>query len=180
MIDEDRIIELIGNPQTCYEGFQLLVECYQQMIYWHIRRLVVNHEDAEDIMQECFIKIYRHIHSFKGESSLKTWIYRVVTNEVIRSCSKRQLTTESYDESSRLVEMFCADSQLDFSRVESQLHMAILALPEKQRIIFNMHYFDDMSYEQIAQVTGSTIQTLRTNYHYASEKIRKYILKNRE
>lgn len=140
--------------------------------------MVVSHEDAEDIMQECFINIYRYIHSFKRESSLQTWIYRIVTNEVIRHSSKRRLTTESYDDSSRLMELFCADSQVDFSSAESLLHLAILSLPEKQRIIFNMRHFDTMSYEQIAQVTGSNILSLRTNYHYANEKVKKYILKN--
>ncbi|MFI3304551.1 MAG: RNA polymerase sigma factor [Rikenellaceae bacterium] len=178
MVNEERIIELIEDPQTCYEGFQLLVENYQKAIYWHIRRLVVNHEDAEDIMQESLIKIYRYIYSFKGESSLKTWIYRVVTNEVIRHCSRKRLTMESYDEKSRLVTMFRAENHVDFSSAEHKLHLAILSLPEKQRIIFNMRHFEDMSYEQISKVMGCSIATLRTNYHYASEKIKNYIVKS--
>lgn len=178
MINEDKIIRLIADPITCYEGFKLLVESCQESIYWHIRRLVVNHEDAEDIMQESFIKIYRHIHSFKGESSLKTWIYRVVTNEVIRQYSKKQLTTESYDQANYLVEMFNADPHVDFSNAEVLLHRAILSLPEKQRIIFNMHYFDAMSYLQISEVTGSSILSVRTNYHYANKRVKEYLLKN--
>lgn len=178
MINDDKIIELIADPQTCYRGFQLLVDDYQKTIYWHIRRLIVSHEDAEDIMQECFIKIYKYIHNFKGESSLKTWIYRIVTNEVIRHCTKKQLTMESYDESSRLVEVFRSDSNVDFSNVEAQLHLAILSLPEKQRIIFNMRYFDTMSYSQISEITGSSVLTVRTNYHYANEKIKKFLIKN--
>ncbi len=178
MIDEDKIIRLIADPITCYEGFKLLVESYQESVYWHIRRLVVIHEDAEDIMQDSFIKIYRHIHSFKGESSLKTWIYRVVTNEVIRWYSKKKLTTESYDQSDHLIGMFNADTHVDFTQAEVLLHTAILSLPEKQRVIFNMHYFDAMSYGQISEITGSNILAVRTNYHYANEKVKKYLLKN--
>ncbi|MFI3262649.1 MAG: RNA polymerase sigma factor [Rikenellaceae bacterium] len=175
---EDKIIELLADTETCYKGFQLLVETFKQPIYWHIRRLIVVHEDAEDVMQECFIKIYRYIYTFKGESSLKTWIYRIVTNEVIRHLSRKRLSVESYNEKSRLVEIFASDGDLDFQSAQTQLHMALLALPDKQRIVFNLRYFDDMSYEQISEITGSSILTLRTNYHYASEKIKVYVLNN--
>lgn len=179
MVNEEKIIELLADSTTCYDGFRLLVESYQQSIYWHIRRIVVSHEDAEDIMQESFVKIYRFIHTFRGDSSLKTWIYRVVTNEIIRHTSKNRLTTDSYDEKERLVEKFCSDSQIDFSSAQSHLQLAILSLPEKQRLVFNLRYFDDMSYEQISKITGSSIMTLRTNYHYASERVRDYIINNR-
>ncbi len=180
MINEKKILELLERQESRNEGFRLLVESYREPIYWHIRRLVVRHDDAEDVMQECFINVYKYIDNFKGESSLKTWIYRIATNEALRHCTKSKLDMDSYDEKSRLVEIFSSEREIDFSSAEAMLQRAILSLSEKQRIAFNLRYFEEMSYEQIAEITGSSIATLKTNYHYASGKIKEYILNNME
>ncbi|MFI3333598.1 MAG: RNA polymerase sigma factor [Rikenellaceae bacterium] len=180
MISEKRIIELLANQKSRHEGFQLLVESYREPIYWHIRRLVVRHDDTEDVMQECFINVYKYIDNFKGDSSLKTWIYKIATNEALRHCTKRRLEMSSYDEKSRLVEMFSAEQEIDFSSAQALLQKAILSLSEKQRVAFNLRYFEEMNYEQISEVTGSSVATLKTNYHYASGKIKEYILNNME
>ncbi|MFR9552704.1 MAG: RNA polymerase sigma factor [Rikenellaceae bacterium] len=156
----------------------LIMELYSKPIYWHIRRMVVRHEDAEDVMQECFINVYKSIGGFKRESSLKTWIYKIATNEAIRHCKKQRLDTQSYDDKSRLVNLFESENEIDFSSAEAVLQKAILALPEKQRVVFSLRYFDELSYEQIAAVTGSSVSTLKTNFHYANTKVKEYVQNN--
>ncbi len=173
-------MELLTHEQTRSEGFRVLVTKFREPIYWHIRRLVVRHEDAEDVLQECFVNIYKYIDNFKGDSSLKTWIYKVATNEALRHCTKKQLEVDSYDQKNRLVDLFSSEKSIDFESIEASLQRAILSLPEKQRVVFNLRYYEEMNYEQIAEVTGSSVATLKTNYHYASTKIKEYLLKNME
>lgn len=177
---EKEILKLLAKKKTLQEGFSLLMQVFREPIYWHIRRLVVKHEDAQDVMQECFINIYKYIDNFKGQSSLKTWIYKVATNEALRHCTKRRLEMDSYDEKSKLVNLFESEQEIDFNSAEAALQKALLSLPEKQRITFNLRYYEEMSYEQIAEVTNSSVATLKTNYHYASNKIKEYILNNTE
>ncbi|MFI3281441.1 MAG: RNA polymerase sigma factor [Rikenellaceae bacterium] len=176
MTNEKEIIELISRSETRNEGFKLLMIKFREPIYWHIRRLVVRHEDAQDIMQEAFINVYKYIDKFKGDSSLKTWIYKIATNEALRHCTKRQLEIESYDQKSRLVDLFSSEQNIDFESVQATLQRSILSLPDKQRVVFNLRYYEEMSYEQIAEVTGSSVATLKTNYHYASTKIKELML----
>lgn len=174
---EQDILDLINNPKSSQRGFVSLVELYQQAVYWHIRRLVVSHEDAQDIMQETFINVYKYIDKFKKESSLKTWIYKIATNESIRHYKKKKLDVDSYDsENNRLLDMFEAEEGIDFASMEARLQRAILGLPQKQRIVFNLRHYEDMSYEQIAEVTESSVATLKTNYHYAVSKIKEHML----
>ncbi len=180
MVEEREILAQLAKESTRGDGFRLLVARYREPIYWHIRRLVVRHEDAEDVMQEAFINVYRFIGSFKGDSSLKTWIYRIATNEALRHLSRQRLMTDSYDHGGRLVELFGAEVGVDFDSAEAQLQAAILALPERQRLVFNMRYFDSLSYEEIAQVTGSSVAALKSNYHYAQSKIKECLIKNLE
>ncbi len=176
--NEKEIFELLDHETTLQKGFMLIMDLYSKPIYWHIRRLVVRHEDAEDVMQECFINVYKSIGGFKRESSLKTWIYRIATNEAIRHCKKQRLDTRSYDDSNRLVNLFESEKEIDFESAEAALQKAILSLPEKQRVVFNLRYFDELNYEQIASITGSSVSTLKTNYHYASGKIKEYVQNN--
>ncbi|MFR9603162.1 MAG: RNA polymerase sigma factor [Rikenellaceae bacterium] len=177
---EKEILKLLDNEDSRQEGFVRLMDLLSKPIYWHIRRLVVKHEDAEDVMQECFINVYRSIGSFKRESSLKTWIYRIATNEAIRHCKKQRLEMHSYDDNSKLINIFESESNIDFKSAEATLQKAILSLPEKQRVVFNLRYFDELSYEQIAKITDSSVSTLKTNYHYASGKIKEYVQNNME
>ncbi|MFR9503033.1 MAG: RNA polymerase sigma factor [Rikenellaceae bacterium] len=180
MINENKIIELLSNDDSRQEGFRLLVTAFREPIYWHIRRLVVKHEDAQDVMQECFINVYKYFDNFKGNSSLKTWIYKIATNEALRHCTKRHVEMDSYDQKSHLAQMFTSERDIDFSSAQAVLQRAILSLPDKQRVTFNLRYFDEMTYEQISQITGSSIATLKTNYHYAQTKIKEYVLNNME
>lgn len=173
---EQRIWDLISRSESRQEGFIALMEFYRESIYWHIRRLVVTHEDAEDVLQEAFIKIFRHIDGFKGESSLKTWIYRIATNEALRLYRRKRVATNSYDENGYLLELFEADQSINFTSMEARLQRAILALPTKQRVVFNLRYYEEMPYEEIAKITESSVATLKSNYHYATQRIKEQML----
>ncbi len=175
-IKEHKILELLSSPKSRQEGFVALMEQYREPLYWHVRRMVVCHEDAQDVLQECFIKVHRHLDSFHGDSSLKTWIYRIATNEAIRLLKKNKIPTDSYDEKSLMLQRFESEENIDFVSLEAKLQRAILSLPPKQQIVFNLRYYEEMSYEQIAEVTESSVATLKTNYHFASTKIKRELL----
>lgn len=169
------ILTLLNSTDRQQEGFVLLMERYREALYWHIRRLVVTHEDSEDVLQESFINIHRYIDRFRGDSSLKTWLYRIATNEAIRHSKRKRGFIFSYDDGSHLVELFESEEGVDFSSMEAKLQRAILALPTKQRVTFTLRYFEDMSYDEIAKITGQSVGTLKTNYHYATAKIKERI-----
>ncbi len=177
---EKEIIALLSQTKSRDVGFEALIVLYREPLYWHIRRLVVSHEDAQDILQETLINAHRYIANFRGDSSLKTWLYRIATNETSRHFRRQRIDTQSYDEHSLLVNRFRSDNQIDFESLEAKLQRAILALPAKQRVVFNLRYYDEMSYEQIAEVTESSVATLKTNYHYAVNKIKEQMLNQME
>ena len=144
----------------------MLMDSFQVPIYNYIRRLVVSHEDAEDVLQEVFIRVFRHIDQFREESSLSTWIYRIATNESLRLLNGRK------DEGK-----LKASDYIDYeNELAVKFQEAILSLPEKQRLVFNLRYYDELEYEEIARVLDSKVDTLKVNYHYAKEKIKEYIL----
>jgi RNA polymerase sigma-70 factor (ECF subfamily) len=177
-VDEDKIREACTrNPE---EGFRMLVDQFQQPMYWHIRRMVVSHEDAEDVLQETFIRIFRYIGDFRSESSLSTWIYRIVTNECIRFLNKKKeeiLSSEEVQED--LLNKLMASEYVDYeNEMEVKFQQAVLRLPEKQRVVFNLRYYDELSYEEISKITDSKVETLKANYHFAKEKIKEYMTNN--
>lgn len=177
-VDEDKIREACTrNPD---EGFRMLVDQFQQPMYWHIRRMVVSHEDAEDVLQETFIRIFRYIGDFRSESSLSTWIYRIVTNECIRFLNKKKeeiLSSEEVQED--LLNKLMASEYVDYeNEMEVKFQQAVLRLPEKQRVVFNLRYYDELSYEEISKITDSKVETLKANYHFAKEKIKEYMTNN--
>lgn len=171
------ILLMIRNPKTRDQGFLQLMDTYKQPIYWHIRRLVVSHEDAEDILQETFIQVYRFAGSFKGESKIYTWLYRIASNECIRHFRKNK---KSLMNSGSIAEKMSDElSETDSENSDAILikfQQAILQLPEKQRIVFNLRYYDELSYDEIGQILNSSVNSLKTNYHYASEKIKQYLI----
>lgn len=157
----------------------MLMETFQQPVYWHIRRMVVSHDDAEDVLQETFIRIFRYLSDFRAESSLATWIYRIATNECIRFLNRRKemaVSTEEVQE--ELMGKLMASEYVDYdNEMAVKFQQAILTLPEKQRVVFNLRYYDDLSYEEISKITGSKVETLKSNYHFAKEKIKEYMTK---
>ena len=149
---------------------------YQEPIYWHIRRLVVSHEDAEDVFQEVFINVFKYLHKFKGQSKLYTWLYRIATNECLRffENKKKQVATSDNLEAYFSQKLSAYDNE-DADAILIKFQKAIHTLPEKQRIVFNLRYYDELSYEEISEITNSNIQTLKANYHFAKEKIKVYM-----
>ena len=169
--------ELIAQLRSnAVEAFDRLIEQYGDRLYWHIRRVVVNHEDAEDVLQETFAKAYTSIADFRGdsESSLIAWLYRIATNVAINVLRRRKKWAFSSLDSVRGDLLATFEHEIDPSADEIvvRLQKAILALPTKQRLVFNMRYYDELSFEQISQATGQSVSTLKTNYHYAVERIK--------
>lgn len=175
-IDDKALIAMISNPATRDKGFRQLLALYGEKMYWHIRRLVVKHDDAEDVMQETSVNIYRHLDKFKGESTLLTWMYRIATNEALRWLQRQAGLWKSSDAVSMdLADSVASECNLDADNAEILFQKAILTLPEQQRLAFNMRYYDDLPYEEISKITGKNVSTLKTNYHLAAEKIRNYL-----
>lgn len=166
---------LVGSSQR-EEGFRMLMKEYGHALYWLIRRIVVGHDDAEDVLQETCIKVLNSIHTYRGDGSLATWLYRIATNEALQHLRRQTRLFQNIDSlSDTLVEKLQAETPLDGNELEIMLQKALLTLPTQQRIAFNLRYYDELSYEDIASITGKSVQTLKTNYHYATQKIKNYI-----
>ncbi len=176
-IDDKTIIQAIRGRTEA--GFRLLMQKYKQPIYWHIRRLVVLHDDAQDATQEVFIRAFRSFNQLKDEKSLEGWLYRIATNEALRLIASRKQNQVSLEDGENEVQCVMADSYIDYSNLEAvRLQKAILTLPTKQRVAFNLRYYDELSYEDIAEIIGSTPSSAKMNYHIAKEKIIKYMNSN--
>ncbi len=173
---DEVILSMCKQNHSRGQVFTWLMQQYQQRIYWHIRRLVVTHEDAEDVLQETFIKVYAHLHTFAGESAIYTWVYRIATNEslkLLRNRKKFLMTSE--EESARLISQLPAASDNNAEEILLTFQAAILRLPEKQRLVFTLRYYDELSYQDISEVLGSSVSSLKTNYHLASTKVKEYL-----
>jgi RNA polymerase sigma-70 factor (ECF subfamily) len=176
-IADERILTLLKTGSNAEAGFRLLMEKYQQPLYWQIRRLVYNHEDANDVLQNCFIKVFRSIHAFEGKSKLYTWLYRIATNEAITFLSKRKqkFSTFTHFGEDGLADRLRADAYFDGDEAQIKLQEAVARLPEKQRIVFNLRYFDEMSYADMAEVLETSEGALKASFHHAVRKIEGYV-----
>jgi RNA polymerase sigma-70 factor (ECF subfamily) len=176
--DDKDILSLLERDQV--KGFRMLVEKYSRRLYWHIRRLVVIHEDADDALQNTFINCWNKIGDFRQESSLGTWLYRIATNEALMMIRKRRRLAESSLESINDILSLADEGNgwFDGDEAETQLQNAILSLPEKQRLVFLMRYYDELSYEDISRITGTTAGALKASYFHAVRKIEKFISGN--
>lgn len=174
--DNDIYTSLRRNPES---GIRMVMQKYGEPVYWHARRLLVSHDDAQDAVQETFIKVYRSFHSLKEAKALRSWIYRIATNEALRFIERNKtprLLTESIDDSATDI---AAADYTDYTDLEAvKLQKAILSLPPKQQATFNMRYYDEMEYPQIAEAMETTVSTVKVNYHLAKEKIIKYMNSN--
>lgn len=171
---------MLKKPGRDYEeGFRLLLRAYQEKLYWHIRRMVIDHEDANDVLQNVFLKVYRSIQQFEGKSKLYTWLYRIATNETLtflKQKRKRSTVSIGKDEFD-LVNTLKADSFFEGSEVMYKLQQAILQLPDKQRLVFNMRYHEEMSYREMSLILDTSVGALKASYHHAVRKIEEYIKK---
>lgn len=176
---DDYILSLCKNRETKDSGFTLLMNKYKEKIYWHVRRIVVSHQDAQDVLQETFINVYRHIEKFEEKSKIYTWLYRIATNESIRLLSSKKIDTKSYEEINQsLINSLRESSPTNSDEILIKFHEAVLTLPEKQKMVFNLRYYDELSYEEISKILDSSVNALKTNYHIASEKVKKYLINN--
>lgn len=172
--DED-ILEKITNPATVNYGFNLLMDKYQEQIYWVVRRMVISHEVANDVTQEVFVKVWKNISKFKGDAKLFTWIYRIATNEALTELrkQKRRFFLPINNVEQDLEQLLIADAEMSGDEIERKLQIAILTLPEKQRLVFNMKYFQELKFSEIADVLEVTVGSLKAQYHHAVKKIEK-------
>lgn len=177
-VEDSEILEKFSNIKTRDEAFNLLLNKYQQKIYWHIRRLVIDHDDTDDLVQDVFIKVWKNLDNFRSDSQLYTWIYRIATNESITFLNKqKQRNNTPLDEvSGELEQTLVASSYFDGDKIQMKLQRALLTLPEKQRLIFNMKYFDDLKYEEIAAITGTSVGALKASFHIAVKKVETFML----
>lgn len=175
--DGNDIVEALrNNPER---GFRLLMDRYKEAVYWHIRRLVVSHADAQDATQETFVRVFRSLGQFRGDTSFKAWVYRIATNEALRVLSKNKGGVVSFDGDGVKASDFPADEYVDYGDLEVvRLQKAILSLPAKQQIAFNLRYYDGLDYDEIARVSGSTAAGAKANYHTAKCKIIEYMNSN--
>lgn len=177
-VEDPEILLKFSVQKTQNEAFNLLLNKYQQKIYWHIRRLVIDHDDADDLVQETFVKVWKNLANFRSESQLYTWIYRIATNESITFLNKKKLKNNiSLDDiNTELADSLTSSSYFDGDKAQRKLQEAILTLPDKQRIIFNMKYFDDMKYDEISEVLGTSVGALKASFHIAVKKIESILL----
>ncbi len=181
---EDNDLDLIAglrNEKTKEPAFDSLVKRYRERLYWHIRKIVMDHDDADDVLQNTFVKVWRSIDKFREESSLYTWLYRIATNEsltFITSNKKRSLIPMN-DTSEFLMNNLVSDAYFEGDDIQMRLQEAILKLPEKQRIVFNMKYFEEMKYEDMSEVLDTSVGALKASFHHAAKKVEEY-LKNRD
>ena len=176
--DQDKdLLKRFRDSSSRNMAFNELVNCYQERLYWHIRRIVIDHDDADDVLQNTFIKAFKNLDKFREDSQLFTWLYRIATNESLTFLKKKKKNVfVSMDDVSRQLSSTLESApELSGDAIQLKLQRAILTLPAKQRLVFNMKYFDEMKYEEIAQVTGTSVGALKASYHHAVKKIEAYV-----
>lgn len=176
-INDNGIIDTLKESPEI--GFRMLMMKYQEPLYWHIRRLVVSHDDAQDAAQETFVRIYRSFDQYRGDCSFRSWIYRIATNEALRIISKRRQEVVSLESAATGVQFIAGDNYIDYDdKVAVKLQRAILTLPPKQQLAFNLRYYDELAFDEIARIADSTPSSIKASYHVAKEKIVKYMNSN--
>ncbi len=179
-MEDKEILDKFSEPDTQNFAFDALVRKYQQKIYWHIRKMVIDHEDANDITQDTFVKIWKSLHTFHGNSQLYTWLYRIATNECLTFLEKkkRKFASSIEDLNRELSQKLDSGYLISGDEIEIKLQKALLTLPDKQRLVFNMKYFDDLTYDEIAEITNTSVGALKASYHLASKKIEEFVVKS--
>jgi RNA polymerase sigma-70 factor (ECF subfamily) len=178
--EEKEFIKDLLNPKTQNEAFKKLLRDYQKPLYNHVRNIVLNHDDADDVLQNTFVKIFQYLKDFKGDSKLFSWMYRIATNESItflNQKAKRNGTT-SQAMQSKIVDNLKADTYFDGSEIQIKLQKAINLLPDKQQLVFKMRYFEEIKYEDLSETLGTSVGALKASYHHAVKKIENYMNEN--
>jgi len=177
---QDLFVAQLQDETTRERAFKKLIGDYKERLYWHIRNLVKTHDDADDVLQNTFIKIYRHIGNFNGDSKLYTWMYRIATNEALTFLSKKakRLCISNGELQQHLVDNLESDVYFEGDVIQLELQKAIATLPDKQQLVFNLKYFEDLKYSEMAELTDTSEGALKASYHLANKKIEAYLKKN--
>ncbi len=179
-MQDKEILEIFRKEGMQEQAFNLLVQKYNERLYWHIRKLTCSHEDTDDLLQAVYVKIWRYLPEFREEAKLYTWIYRIATNETLTFLKKKRvnaaLSLSNY--SSVLENQLKSDSSFNGDKLQMALHKAILKLPDKQRAVFNLRYFQELKYEEIAQILETSVGALKASYHHAYQKIKQELTEN--
>lgn len=173
-IDEKELVKQLQNEKTASKAFETLLHTYSEPVYWQIRRMVLNHDDANDIVQNVFLKAWTNLHNFRGDAKLSTWLFKIAVNESINFINKekhRVQATGDGEEESLLLRNLEADSFFDGDELQLQLQEAIAKLPDKQRLVFNMRYYEEMKYEAMSEILGTSVGALKASYHHAVKKL---------
>jgi len=177
-LEDKELLLQFNEPATKERGFTAIIKKYQEKLYWHIRRMVVEHEDANDILQNMFIKVWKGLENFREDSQLYTWMYRIATNECLSFLEqqKKRKTVSLSNEETGLSNQLKAEKNFDSNKAEWKLQLAMQQLPEKQKAVFNLRYYDEMPYEEMSRVLETSEGALKASYHHAVKKIEDYIL----
>ncbi|MEM8522828.1 sigma-70 family RNA polymerase sigma factor [Flavobacterium sp. PL12] len=180
MHEEKEFIQQLLDPRTQNEAFQSLILEYQRPLYNHIRNIVLNHDDTDDILQNTFIKIFQNLKNFKGESKLFSWMYRIATNEALNFLKQKSKMSGVASEiiQNKVLDNLEADIFFDGDEIQLKLQKAIALLPEKQQLVFKMKYFEELKYEQISEILGTSVGGLKASYHIAVKKIEAFVTTN--
>lgn len=173
MLDEEVLIVKLKDPLTREASFRTLISTHKERLYWHVRKIVLSHEDADDVLQNTFVKVFRHIDGFKGESKLFSWMYRIATNEALSYLNKKakQVGADYQSLGELRAANLEADPFFDGDEIQLQLQKAISKLPQKQQLVFNMRYFDEIKYEEMSDILDTSVGALKASYHHARKKI---------
>ena len=176
-MSDEELLALFQNPETRRNAFNQMVRKYQQKVYWLVRKMVVDHDDSNDITQDVFIKAWTALENFRGDSKLYTWLYRIASNEAINFLNKKRkrFFVSIYDVENELSEKLEADPLVSGDAIQLKLQKALLKLPEKQRLVFNLKYYEELPYEVISEITGTSVGALKASYHWAVKKIEDFL-----
>ena len=177
MTDESDFILRLQNPKSKEAAFRELLHLYKERLYWHIRKIVISHDDADDVLQNTFIKVHRSIDKFKGDSKLFSWLYRIATNESITHINKnaKRLQISNEEHQTYAINNLTADVYFEGDEIQLKLQKAIATLPQKQQLVFNMKYFDDLKYKEISEILETSEGALKASYHIAVKKIESFL-----
>ena len=178
-VEDSEILTKFAQENTRDEAFRLLLTKYQQKVYWHIRRMVISHDDTDDLVQDVFLKVWKSLSNFRNDSQLYTWLYRIATNESITFLKRKKIRNSvsiDDDEGKNMVKTLAESPYFDGDKAQMKLQKALLTLPEKQRLVFNMKYFDDLKYEDISEILGTSVGALKASFHIAVKKIEQQLL----
>jgi RNA polymerase sigma-70 factor (ECF subfamily) len=180
LISEELLVEQLQSSSTQARAFEMLINAYKEKLYWHIRRIVLNHDDTDDVLQNTFIKVFKNINKFKGDSKLYSWMYRIATNEALTflKTKSRKLGITDSETQEKMISNLQSDVYFEGDKIELALQKAIATLPEKQKLVFNMKYYQELKYEEISEILETSVGALKASYHLAVKKVESFLKEN--